>query len=114
MCFCHTQHKGWLFFLKSYKIRKRSPLLRSSTGEYKTESTILKNGWVFLFINLWMTLILGLLHYVLSWIGHFKFEGNKPASFQYPFVGLYAGFIWFFVRTYEMITRKDILKKLYD
>ncbi|WP_415839695.1 DUF962 domain-containing protein, partial [Paenibacillus tarimensis] len=58
-------------------------------------------GWIFLFINLWMTLTFAILHYVFSWIGHFYFEGNKPASFRYPWVGFYAGFIWFFIRTIE-------------
>ncbi len=67
-------------------------------------------GWIFLFINIWVTIAFGILHYVFSWIGHFYFEGNKPASFRYPLVGFYAGFMWFFIRTYEIITGKDILK----
>jgi hypothetical protein len=50
-----------------------------------------------------------LIHYLLSWIGHFYFEGNKPASFRYPHVGFYAGFTWFFIKTIEIITRKEIL-----
>ncbi|WP_433944919.1 DUF962 domain-containing protein [Paenibacillus sp. SN-8-1] len=66
-------------------------------------------GWIFLFINLWATLIFALLHYILSWVGHFYFEGNKPASFRYPWVGFYAGFIWFFVRTFELITNREVL-----
>ncbi|MEB3104087.1 Mpo1-like protein [Ferviditalea candida] len=46
----------------------------------------------------------------MSWIGHFYFERNKPASFRYPLVGFYAGFMWFFIRTFELIMGKDILK----
>jgi len=68
-------------------------------------------GWIFLFINIWVTLILAILHYTLSWVGHFYFEGNKPASFRYPWVGFYAGFIWFFIRTFEIITNKEVLTK---
>jgi hypothetical protein len=57
-------------------------------------------AWIFLFINLWVTLFLAILHYFFSWIGHFFFEGNKPASFKHPFLGFYAGFLWFFIRTF--------------
>ncbi|WP_282940797.1 Mpo1-like protein [Paenibacillus sp. RC67] len=32
-------------------------------------------------------MLLAFLHYLLSWIGHFYFEGNKPASFRYPHIG---------------------------
>lgn len=69
-------------------------------------------GWIFLFINIWITVILAILHYIFSWIGHFYFEGNKPASFKYPWVGFYAGFTWFFIRTFEIVTNKEILTEL--
>lgn len=68
-------------------------------------------AWIFLFINIIVTICLALLHYALSWIGHFYFEENKPASFKYPLLGFYAGFIWFFMRSFELITRKEILPK---
>lgn len=67
-------------------------------------------AWIYLFIDLRLTLILAILHYLLSWLGHYYFEGNKPASFRYPHIGFYAGFIWFFVKTIEIIIRKEILK----
>jgi hypothetical protein len=31
--------------------------------------------------ELWLVPVLG---YGLGWIGHFFFEGNRPATFQYP------------------------------
>lgn len=68
-------------------------------------------AWAFLFIDLSMTIILAIMHYLLSWIGHFYFEGNKPASFRYPLVGFYAGFTWFFIKTIEILTKKKILNK---
>lgn len=71
-------------------------------------------AWIFLFINWKVTLILVILHYLFSWIGHFKFEGNKPAAFRYPLIGFYIGFIWFFIRTYEVITRKELINKLIE
>jgi hypothetical protein len=66
-------------------------------------------GWIFLFINVWVTLVLAILHYTLSWVGHFYFEKNKPASFRYPWIGFYAGFTWFFIRTFEIIINKEVL-----
>lgn len=71
-------------------------------------------GWIFLFINLWITLIFALLHYILAWVGHFYFEGNKPAAFKYPWVGFYAGFTWFFIRSCEIILSKPFLKAWLD
>ncbi|MFD0675214.1 Mpo1-like protein [Cohnella sp. GCM10027633] len=68
-------------------------------------------GWIFLFVNVWVTVGLAVLHYLFSWIGHFYFEGNKPASFRYPHIGFYVGFMWFFIRTYELISRREVLSK---
>ncbi|WP_235848481.1 DUF962 domain-containing protein [Litchfieldia alkalitelluris] len=66
-------------------------------------------AWIFLFFNVVITISFALLHYVFSWIGHFYFERNKPASFKHPWLGFYAGFLWFFLRSFELITRKNIL-----
>ncbi|RXI96629.1 DUF962 domain-containing protein [Anaerobacillus alkaliphilus] len=68
-------------------------------------------AWIFLFINLKVTICLALLHYAFSWVGHFYFEKNKPAAFKYPLLGFYAGFIWFFLLSFEFITRKKVLPK---
>ncbi|QYR21263.1 DUF962 domain-containing protein [Paenibacillus sp. sptzw28] len=69
-------------------------------------------AWIFVVINLWITLMLAILHYVLSWTGHYFFEGNKPAMIRYPIIGFYAGFIWFFIKTYELISRRKVLGKI--
>lgn len=66
-------------------------------------------AWIFVFTNLWITVILAVLHYVLSWIGHYYFEGNKPAMIKYPIIGFYAGFTWFFIKSYELISRREVL-----
>jgi hypothetical protein len=34
--------------------------------------------------------------YTLAWIGHFVFEKNKPATFQYPLYSLVADVVCFF------------------
>ncbi|PKQ87865.1 DUF962 domain-containing protein [Paenibacillus sp. BGI2013] len=41
-------------------------------------------AWIFLFIDIKVTLLLAVTHYALSWMGHFYYEGNKPAAFRYP------------------------------
>ena len=66
-------------------------------------------AWLFLLIDIYVTILFAVFHYVFSWVGHFYFEKNKPASFKYPLLGFYAGFIWFFMRSFELITRKKLL-----
>ncbi|WP_255298560.1 DUF962 domain-containing protein [Brevibacillus dissolubilis] len=66
-------------------------------------------AWLTLFWDWRLTLVLAVLHYVFSWIGHFVFEKNQPASFRRPLLGFYAGFSWFFLRTLELITGKRFL-----
>jgi hypothetical protein len=34
--------------------------------------------------------------YGFAWVGHFFFEKNKPATFQYPFFSLASDFILFY------------------
>ncbi|MCL6258735.1 DUF962 domain-containing protein [Aquiflexum sp. TKW24L] len=34
--------------------------------------------------------------YGFAWVGHFFFEKNKPATFQYPFYSLASDFLLFF------------------
>lgn len=53
-----------------------------------------------------------ILHYAFAWTGHFHFEGNQPAGLRYPLVGFYAGFLWFFLRTAELATRRSLLRRV--
>lgn len=41
---------------------------------------------------LWLLPLLG---YSFAWVGHFFFEKNKPATFQYPFYSLAGDFVMF-------------------
>ncbi|GIP40722.1 hypothetical protein J31TS4_40020 [Paenibacillus sp. J31TS4] len=66
-------------------------------------------AWICLFLDMRWTVALAFVHYVCAWVGHFGFENNHPAAFRYPWVGFYAGFLWFFLRTYELVTRRRVL-----
>ncbi|QIZ76044.1 DUF962 domain-containing protein [Ferrimonas lipolytica] len=39
---------------------------------------------------LWTALLIG---YGFAWIGHFKFEHNKPATFKYPFYSFISDWV---------------------
>jgi len=39
---------------------------------------------------LWLLPVIG---YGFAWVGHFAFEHNKPATFQYPFYSLAADWV---------------------
>lgn len=52
----------------------------------------------------WLYLILTpVVGYGFAWVGHFFFEKNKPATFQYPLYSLASDFILF----YDIITGKE-------
>ena len=40
-------------------------------------------------------IIIPLCGYGFAWVGHFFFEKNKPATFQYPFYSLASDFVMF-------------------
>jgi hypothetical protein len=43
----------------------------------------------------WVLVALPVAGYGLAWFGHFVFEKNKPATFQYPFFSLVCDFVMF-------------------
>ncbi|UII30414.1 DUF962 domain-containing protein [Fulvivirga ulvae] len=44
----------------------------------------------------WLLALIPLVGYGFAWVGHFFFEKNKPATFQYPGYSLASDFILFF------------------
>lgn len=46
--------------------------------------------------NYWLLFLIPVVGYGFAWVGHFFYEKNKPATFQYPFYSLASDFILFF------------------
>jgi hypothetical protein len=44
----------------------------------------------------WLLFFVPIVGYGFAWIGHFFYEKNKPATFQYPFYSLASDFILYF------------------
>jgi hypothetical protein len=55
------------------------------------------------FSLLWFIPLVG---YGFAWVGHFFFEKNKPATFQYPFYSLASDFILF----WDILTGKQKIR----
>ncbi len=55
----------------------------------------------------WYLLLIPVIGYGFAWVGHFFFEKNKPATFEYPFYSLASDFRLFF----ELLTGKRKFKQ---
>ena len=44
----------------------------------------------------WLLALIPVVGYGFAWFGHFFFEKNKPATFQYPLFSLASDFIMFY------------------
>ena len=60
----------------------------------------------FLFHDSRFFIAIPVLGYGFAWIGHFFFEKNKPATFQYPLYSLASDFILF----YDLLTGKQVFR----
>jgi len=52
--------------------------------------------WVLFTQTWWGFALIPLTGYGFAWVGHFFFEKNKPATFQYPAYSLASDFLLFF------------------
>lgn len=45
--------------------------------------------------NPWLWVTVPVAGYGFAWVGHFFFEKNRPATFQYPFYSLWGDFVMY-------------------
>ncbi len=45
--------------------------------------------------NAWYLIFMPVVGYGFAWIGHFFFEKNRPATFEYPLYSLLGDFVMF-------------------
>ena len=72
-------------------------------------------SWVFILPVLaitsqkyWYFALIPLVAYGFAWIGHFFFEKNKPATFQYPLYSLGSDFVMFWhMLTFQIGTKLE-------
>lgn len=43
----------------------------------------------------WLLLLVPLVGYGFAWVGHFRFERNRPATFQYPLYSLMGDWVMY-------------------
>lgn len=53
-------------------------------------------GFSVYFGNAKILFLMPVVGYSFAWVGHFVFEKNKPATFQYPFYSLASDFIMYY------------------
>ena len=58
--------------------------------------------YIFITTRFQLLLLVPIIGYGFAWVGHFVFEKNKPATFQYP---LYS-FIGDWVMWFQLLSRK--------
>ena len=58
------------------------------------------------FGNAKLLFLLPVVGYGFAWLGHFAFEKNKPATFQYPLYSLGTDFVMYFHFLTGQITQK--------
>ncbi|GIU07460.1 membrane protein [Shewanella morhuae] len=58
----------------------------------------------------WLCWFVPLVGYGFAWIGHFVFERNRPATFQYPFYSLMADWVMFAQMIWHFLGRKNDVK----
>lgn len=52
-------------------------------------------AWTLFSANWWLLLLLPVAGYGFAWVGHFVFEKNRPATFQYPLYSLIGDWVMY-------------------
>lgn len=79
-------------FYPYYLSEHRNPVCRALhyTGSVLVIAVLLYALFTQQWLWLWLLPVIG---YGFAWLGHFMFEHNKPATFDYPFYSLAADWV---------------------
>ena len=66
--------------------------------------------YIYFKVQYWFWIALPITGYGFAWVGHFFFEKNRPATFQYPLWSLRGDFTLFF----EILLRRRFFDPLFD
>jgi hypothetical protein len=85
-----TYGEFWPHYLRAHRDRRTRGLHYAGTslGVLLVLAAVLEGDWRFL-------IAAPIVGYAFAWIGHFGFEGNKPATFGHPF--------WSFASDFRML-----------
>ena len=87
-----TQFKSFSEFYPYYLMEHRNPLNRLL--HHIGSLLVVVLFFVFLVSKMPLFLIfMPIVGYGFAWVGHFKVEKNRPATFKYPFYSLAADFV---------------------
>ena len=93
------KYKTFWAFYPYYLTEHQEPVCR---GLHFVGTTLLLGVLVATFVTQiwWMFALIPVIGYGFAWVGHFFFEKNKPATFQYPLYSLGSDFVmWFHILT---------------
>lgn len=89
------KYKTFWSFYPYYLTEHSNPICRI-THYLGTTGLLVVIASAIYFGNPKLLFLLPVVGYGFAWVGHFVFEKNKPATFQYPFWSLISDFKLFF------------------
>ncbi len=89
------KYKTFWSFYPYYLTEHSNPICRL-THYIGTSGLILVVAAAIYYSNAKILFLLPVVGYGFAWLGHFVFEKNKPATFQYPLYSLGSDFVMYF------------------
>ena len=89
------KYKTFWSFYPYYLTEHSDPVCRA-THYIGTTLLFIVIGLSVYFQNPKLLFLLPVVGYGFAWLGHFAFEKNKPATFQYPLYSLGSDFVMYF------------------
>jgi hypothetical protein len=87
-----TYAEFWPFYLSEHAHPRNRTLHLIGTG-----LALLLQIAAVVMLNIWLLLASLVVGYGFAWLGHFRVEHNRPATFTYPLWSLYSDYRMFFL-----------------